>query len=484
MAIALLMILTVVISCGGFDTGTIKSDTFDSIETIRKQKQSELLVHFRELHSAATGAANDTNLLNYFEVLLGDASLGTMSRQRLELEIDRHFVAHYDKFYDVLLIDSNGFVFHSIRKESDYNTIIVSDTLPTGLSQRLTEASGSPLFVDFEYYRPSDEPAAFHIIPVTTRSSHHGWLVFQQSLNRINTILTNRRGLGRTGEVYLVNSSGLMLSESRFIKNPIILKKQINTEAIGTTGSGNRLIRDYRGVMVFSSFEEFELLGTSWHIIAEVDEDEVITVYYDRHVEELADPIVEYISSSAHQSEPYRRITGSAVRVDMNEFGFARAGERICTHGVATCTAVAISYPGKFSYLAHLVPSDDIYTDATTEWFLDQESSDLLGRLLQRIHRFDIYPHELDNLRCTIVATHDNSLMEVVDRLTDFGINISRIRIMYNADALYANVATEPDCASVTAEWIGHDGDIPVIESNFSVADLGTIVKEIVGYGQ
>ncbi len=39
-----------------------------------------------------------------------------------------------------------------------------------------------------------------------------------------NTILLNRKGLGQSGEVYLVNSSKIMVSESRFFNNTSVIR--------------------------------------------------------------------------------------------------------------------------------------------------------------------------------------------------------------------------------------------------------------------
>ena len=141
-------------------------------------------------------------------------------------------------------------------------------------------------FAEFEYYPPSDEAAAFFIVALEKNQQHSGWIVLQFASNRINKILTERQELGRTGEVYLVNQKHLMLTDSRFIENSTILRQKVDTLAVKEafqTSISEKITSDYRGINVFSSSEKFELMGIQWVIVAEIDEDEIITNQYKKY---------------------------------------------------------------------------------------------------------------------------------------------------------------------------------------------------------
>jgi len=74
----------------------------------------------------------------------------------LELELDSYNVEKYSDFYDILFIDSSGFIFHSIRKESDYHTNILMEECERVIDKKLRHSSTDD-FIEYEYYLPSDE---------------------------------------------------------------------------------------------------------------------------------------------------------------------------------------------------------------------------------------------------------------------------------------------------------------------------------------
>ncbi len=92
----------------------------------------------------------------------------------------------------------------------------------------------------------------------------------------INSIMldTNRtKGLGKTGEIYIVGNDYLLKSKSRFYSNaktPVIAK----TEAIRNAfhyGDGFCLGYDYRNKLCLSSYDKLSISGLNWIIIAEID---------------------------------------------------------------------------------------------------------------------------------------------------------------------------------------------------------------------
>ena len=91
--------------------------------------------------------------------------------------------------------------------------------------------------------------------PLTTKTTKEliGVIVNQYDLNGINEITTNRKGMGDTGEIYIVNKDGYILTESRFIPNAA-LNLRVNSEPVrlfqgqGVTMTG--IYPDYRGIPV------------------------------------------------------------------------------------------------------------------------------------------------------------------------------------------------------------------------------------------
>jgi len=95
---------------------------------------------------------------------------------------------------------------------------------------------------------------------------------------RIQSILIERTGMGKTGESYLVNSASLLISESRFLGPDFIGKIKIETQATekGLKGSfGLGIYPDYRNVLVYSVYNPIGPKN-EWVLISEIDEEEAM----------------------------------------------------------------------------------------------------------------------------------------------------------------------------------------------------------------
>lgn len=465
------------------DTKTV---VFNRLQKIRIKMKNSIEKYFADVHQTAIATSADSTLIHYFRKMLSfySGQKNPEYQLQIEYEIDVHYVNHYGDFYDLLFVDSSGFVFHSIRQEPDYHSnLLTGDYKDSRLAGSLNDDT-LVAFTDYEIYSPSGEPASFFIVPIRKDTRLQGWIIMQYAINKINNLLTDRRGLGRSGEVYLVNKDRLMISESRFVKDETILKRKIVTEAVKTAfkeGSGNRLIKDYRGVNVFSSFERFNMFGSPWIIIAEIDEDEIISELYKSDAQRYITNMVSRISSSDRKESDAPLSSDDEIMVDINEFAHAEPGQRLLTKGVSTCTAVAISFEGRFAYLVHLSPIDIAYDRVRSDNLPLALQSDFLGRVIEKIRHFEIYPSELHNLAVTIIANHDKTIGSIVDRLLANSMELSQIKFMYNPDASLANVTVND--TGVTVQWVSNEQKRRIqIENNSTVKNLGEILKTIVDY--
>ena len=104
-----------------------------------------------------------------------------------------------------------------------------------------------------------------------------GLIINEYDLVLLSKIATNRTGLGETGEVYLVNRDGLMLTESRFMEDSS-LKQVVDTEPVRRiAGDGKGMAGvypDYRGVPVVGA--SVYLPGYGWTLLAEIDKAEAL----------------------------------------------------------------------------------------------------------------------------------------------------------------------------------------------------------------
>ncbi len=204
----------------------------------------------------------------------------------------KEFYAKYVEmygYYDLFLINPDGYVFYTVSREADFQTNMVNGKYSSsnlgGLVRKVLETKQFGL-ADFAPYAPSnDEPAAFIAQPIIDLrdGATETVVAIQLSLDAINGIMQERQGMGETGETYLVGSDKLMRSDSFLdsvnhtvkasFANPA--RGSVDTDAAREALSGNtdkRIIIDYNGNSVLSAFTPVKVFDTTWALIAEKDE--------------------------------------------------------------------------------------------------------------------------------------------------------------------------------------------------------------------
>ncbi len=191
-------------------------------------------------------------------------------------------------FYDIFLIDSEtGDIVYTTGKEPDFASHLLNGTSSTTNVARLYKEVNNavePNFVkmsDFEPYAPSDfTPTAFVAAPISDGFNKIGVLALQVPIDQINAIMSERSGLGNSGETYIVGSDKFMRSDSRFSSTRTILVKKIDTEAVRDALSGVsdcKITKDYRGSDVLSAYAPLAVKDITWAIMAEIDKHEAFS---------------------------------------------------------------------------------------------------------------------------------------------------------------------------------------------------------------
>lgn len=220
-----------------------------------------------------------------------DAANGRSVYHRNHEQYHSTFRSFLDKFgfYDIFLVDAEqGHIVYSVFKELDFATNLKSGPYKnSGIARAYNEAlkldEGSVAFDDFATYLPSyNAPASFLATPIVRNNTTIGVLIFQIPLEPINAIMSERSGMGETGESYLVGPDNLMRSDSYLdqvhhtvsasFKTPE--KGSVKTEAtkLALAGeSGQKIITDYNGNPVLSSYARIDIGQTHWAVLAEID---------------------------------------------------------------------------------------------------------------------------------------------------------------------------------------------------------------------
>ena len=193
-------------------------------------------------------------------------------------------------YYDIFLADpDSGDIVYSVFKELDYSTSLINgpyaDTNFGEAFRRANQAGNKDavVLVDYACYAPSYEaPASFIASPIFDGDRKIGIALFQMPIDRLIAIMSERSGLGKTGETYLVGSDRLMRSDSFLdpehhtvlasFKDPV--KGKVDTKAAtkglaGETGAG--VIMDYTGSPVLSAWSPVKVGESTWCLLAEID---------------------------------------------------------------------------------------------------------------------------------------------------------------------------------------------------------------------
>jgi hypothetical protein len=411
------------------------------LDYAREEKADQLRNFWKKTHQLARKAAQDASVRGCFAINQRYAAMqeqGTVPEsvsakvEAFRKEFNAYYIKHYFSFYDFLFVNRQGKVFYTIRKESDLNTNLFQQDEFSGspLVQCLRSKPRQEVFVDFHNYGPSAKPAAFFVEPLHKDGEFLGWLVLQCAVNKVNTLFAWEDDLGQTGETFLVNREGFMLTESNFVGDSTILDKHLddrNIQAKFADEKGHRVVTDYRGRTALTSFEVVHFLGTSWLAVAKMDKDEIITRHYTRHRRYYADKLLEYLRKARPAPlQDLRESPAAGLRVDMDEYRKAGNGERLQTIGISTCTGLLVTYPDRFAYLAHISPRDRVYGG---------EQTNLLGQMLKQVKSFDIRPCEKRGIVCVTVAPHLESLLTIIDKLIQEGFLLSQIRVLYHPRA-------------------------------------------------
>ncbi len=226
---------------------------------------------------------------------------------------------HRFGYDDIFLVDADsGYVVCSVLKKNDFATSLLNGVFSgTNIASVFYEArkSGRADFVklvDFAPYAGSNyTPVSFIASPIYDNGKLLGVLIFQIPIALVNQVMTSNNnweaeGFGQSGESYIVGSDYTMRTDSRFyIQRPedyfnrlekigtndslinkirsqhtSILLQEVKTQATNDALQGKtdtKIINDYRGIPVLSSYTPLNIPGVNWVMLAEIDASEAFS---------------------------------------------------------------------------------------------------------------------------------------------------------------------------------------------------------------
>jgi two-component system NtrC family sensor kinase len=193
----------------------------------------------------------------------GDCPAGWNSHEASS--VASNFLAHIEAIYGV---------YHDLTLVSQGGGRLGGSGAPPGAMPRRMDVQDIALTE--VYLDPGLGEPTFEVIAAVRDQSGKGLalLVNRVRLPALGALMEKGR-LGETGESYLVNAQGLMLTESRFFPGSV-MRTRVDTQgfrAAAAGSSGFSVYRDYRGRKVLGAYRPVP--GTDWTLLSEIDVDEV-----------------------------------------------------------------------------------------------------------------------------------------------------------------------------------------------------------------
>jgi len=250
------------------------------LESVAQSRAAHVETFLQEHREAIRTAATSVLLARALRNLEADgadaASIVQGMNVRLQLFLDPG-----GAFYDMSLLDRHGTIVASTNPDS------------VGLDKSTNAyfvGGREGLFIKDAYHSTSRgrDSLAFSA-PMYDRERNEllGVLVARCDLTALNAITCDRTGLGQTGETYLINKDGFMITTSRFLKDTFLKRKVDSANAraclahMEATRRGETPPPHEHEAAVFADYRGVDVLGAhahvpemQWGLLAEIDADE------------------------------------------------------------------------------------------------------------------------------------------------------------------------------------------------------------------
>lgn len=279
---------SVVASFRNPETGTATTDAV--VDALAGNTKSTVIIDYNGNPVLSAYAPFQFETLNW--ALLSEIDVAEAFVPHLKGHAKDFYSDYIEKYgyYDLFLINPDGYIFYTVAKEADYQTNLIKGAYAdSGLGKVFREALNDKklAFADFEPYAPSNnEPASFVAEPIINADGEvEAVVALQMPLDTVNAIMGQRDGMGESGESYLVGPDNLMRSDSYLdpvnhsvigsFANPDLGSVDSDATKSALNGEvGSKIVIDYNGNPVLSAYTPLDVFGTQWALMSEIDEAE------------------------------------------------------------------------------------------------------------------------------------------------------------------------------------------------------------------
>ena len=273
----------------------------------------------------------------YYYLVQNQSPLGEKSKLNRGADKSKYSKLHYqlhqgirnfqEKFgyQDIMMIDARkNRVIYSVKKNIDYGVDLtkgpMADSPLAKIYQRALKAGRNENYLssDFEIYFPSqNSPQMFIAAPMKHYGGLVGVVIFQINIDQINAVMSQRTGLGETGETYLVGADFKMRSDSalggnRTVKASLLNNENSSAESVAIKAAiegeeGEGVITNYLDKPVLSAWVPLTLGQNHWALLAEIDVKEALSpvdeqkkAFYENYAKQYGYPDLYLINPNGY----------------------------------------------------------------------------------------------------------------------------------------------------------------------------------------
>ena len=248
----------------------IKAEVLSAVTAVAQGREESVIRYLRTKEKVTKGFASDM----FIRVTLEKIEQKGQDAGQLSAELSRYL--HEDKepvdtdINTTYVLNMQGIIVGSSDKAMLGEDKSKDDYFVSGQNV---------LHIKDAYISSAGFPTIAVSSPIKDASSDKiiGVMINRYKMDELNKILSQKAGLGETGESYLVNKDGLMITDSRFFKDTF-LKQRVDTASVRLFQSQKKIMagvyRDYRGEWTLGASNGDDLdkeTGLGWVIVAEID---------------------------------------------------------------------------------------------------------------------------------------------------------------------------------------------------------------------
>ncbi len=247
------------------------------LETTVQSRAHHVETYLKEHKGKVEIMADSAVVENVLETFKNKESISTELTTEVGLVV-AEFIQTDSDFYEIFVLNRDGKI------------VLSTDQSSIGLDRSADDyflGAREISYIKDVYYSTTTKKRSIAISAPVLEDETGQWLgvlVARSDLTDLNEIACDRTGLGKTGEIFIVNKAGYMITPSRF-REDTFMKQKVDIVNVGHSllDKDKKLVSPKHALNPFRSYRGAVVLGThaympqvQWHLCAEIDKKEAL----------------------------------------------------------------------------------------------------------------------------------------------------------------------------------------------------------------